>query len=234
LAAKVTNSVAQIFVDRTLQAKHDTIARSREWLESQLEGVRAKVEQLNSELAAFQKKTGVADTDEGKNTFGDLLTELNKQQTQIQSERIQLQSFVEKGQSGGLDSLPQVRESPVVQKLTQNLAEVRAQLAQDLVVYGVNHPNTRKLQNQADELERQLSQQRKEALEQLKTSYTVARAREKLMAGQKQQATRTIGEMAQYNILKKQAQAQAALYNSLLGRVEEAGSPLRRSPAIFV
>jgi polysaccharide biosynthesis transport protein len=223
LAANVTNSMAQTFVNRTLQARHDTIARSREWLEGQLEGVRAKVEQSNRDLAAFQKKTGVADIDEGKNTFGDLVTELNKQQTQVQSERIQLQSFVEKGQSGGLNSLPQVRDNPVVQKLTQNLVEVRAQLSQDLVVYGVNHPNTKKLQNQADELEKQLSIQRKEALDQLKTSYDAARAREKLMAGQKYQATRTIGEMAQYNDLKKQAQAQAALYNSLLGRVEEAG-----------
>jgi len=223
LAADVTNSIVQTFVDRTLQARHDTIAHSREWLQGQLEGVRAKVEQSNRDLAAFQKKTGVADIDESRNTFGDLITELNKQQTQVQSERIQLQSFVEKGQSGGLDSLPQVRENPVVQKLTQNLAEVRAQLSQDLAVYGVNHPNTKKLQNQVDELEKQLSIQRKEALDQLKTSYNAARARERLMAGQKYQATRTFGEMAQYNALKKQAQAQAALYNSLLGRVEESG-----------
>jgi capsular exopolysaccharide synthesis family protein len=223
LAANITNSVAQTFVDRTLKARHDTIASSRAWLEGQLEGVRAKAEQSNRELAAFQKQTGVADIDEGRNTFGDLMTDLNKQQTQVQSERIQLQSFIQKAEAGGVDSLPQVRENPVVQKLTQNLAEVRAQLSQELVIYGVNHPNTKKLQSQADELEKQLTIQRKEALDQLRTSYDAARAREKLMAGQKHEASKTIGEMAQYNALKKQAQAQDALYNSLLGRVEEAG-----------
>ncbi len=223
LAADVTNSMVQMFVDRTLQARHDTIAHSREWLQGQLEGVRATAEQSNRDLADFQKKTGVADIDEGKNSFGDLITDLNKQQTQVQSERIQLQSLLEKGRSGGLASLPQVRENPVIQKITESLAEVRAQLSHDRAIYGVNHPNTKKLQNQADELEKQLAIQRQEALDQLRMSYDVARAREKLMAGQKLEASRTIGEMAQYNGLKKQAQAQAALYNSLLGRVEEAG-----------
>lgn len=223
LAANVTNTLAQTFVDRTLKMRHDAIASSRAWLQDQLEGVRAKVEQSSRDLAAFQRQTGVADVDEGRNTFGELMTELNKQEAQVQSERIQLQSFIEKARTGGVDSLPQVRDNPVVQKLTQNLAEVRSQLAQNLVIYGVNHPNTKKLQSQADELEKQLAIQRNDALEQLRTSYEVARAREKLMAGQKEGASRTIGQMAEYNALKKQAQAQAALYNSLLGRVEEAG-----------
>jgi len=179
--------------------------------------------QSNRDLAAFQKKTGVAEIDEARNTYGDLMTELNRQATQVQSERIQLESYLQKAREGGVDSLPQVRENPVVQKLTQNLAEARAQLSQNLVIYGVNHPNTKKLQSQAAELEKQLSIQRKEALAQLRISYDAARARERLMAAQKQEASKTASDMAEYNILKKQAQAQTSLYNTLLGRIEEAG-----------
>jgi polysaccharide biosynthesis transport protein len=223
LAADVTNTLAQTFVDRTLQMRRDAIANSRAWLRNQLQDVRAKVEQSNRDLAAFQKKTGVADVDEGRNTFGDLMTELDRQTTQIQTERIQLESYIQKAKAGEVEALPQVRDNPVVQKLTQNLAEVRAQLSQDLVIYGVNHPNTRKLKSQEAELERQLALQRKEALDQLRISYDAARARERLMAVGKKEAAKTIGDMAEYNILKKQAQAQSSLYNSLLSRIEEAG-----------
>ena len=223
LAADVTNTLMQTFVDRTVKMKHDAIASSRAWLQEQLNDVRAKAEQSNRDLAAFQKQTGVADIDGERNTFGDLMTDLNRQTTQIQSERIQLESYLQKSREGGVDSLPQVRENPVVQKLTQNLAEVRAQLSQNMVIYGINHPNTKKLQNQAAELEKQLSLQRKEALDQLRVSYDAARARERLMAAQKKEASKTISDMAQYNILSKQAQAQASLYNTLLGRIEEAG-----------
>jgi succinoglycan biosynthesis transport protein ExoP len=223
LAANITNTLAEMFVDRTLKMRHDAIAKSREWLESQLEGVRVKVEQSNRDLAAFQRQTGVADIDDGRNTFGDLMTELNKQEAQVQAERIQLESFIQKAEAGGVDSLPQIRDNAVVQKLTQNLGDVRAQLSQNQVIYGVNHPNTQKLQNQANELEKQLATQRKEALGQLRTSYDAARARERLTAVHKKETTKTIGQIAQYNTLKKQAQAQAALYNSLLGKVQEAG-----------
>ena len=223
LAADVTNTLMQTFIDRTLKMRHDTIASSRAWLQDQLNDVRAKAEQSNRDLAAFQKQTGVAEIDETRNTFGDLMTDLNRQTTQVQSERIQLESYLQKAREGGVDSLPQVRENPVVQKLTQTLADVRAQLSQDLVIYGINHPNTKKLQNQLAELEKQLSIQRKEALDQLRISYDAARARERLMAAQKKEASKTISDMAEYNILKKQAQAQSTLYNTLLGRIEEAG-----------
>ena len=37
---------------------------------------------------------------------------------------------------GNPDSLPEVRNNPVVQQLSQKLAEQRAELSQALVVYG--------------------------------------------------------------------------------------------------
>lgn len=223
LAADVTNALVQTFVDRTLTMRHNAIASSRSWLEEQLNDVRAKVEQSNRDLAVFQQQTGVADIDEGRNTFGELITDLDRQTTQAESERIQLESYLQKARAGGVDSLPQVRDNPVVQELTQSLAEARAQLSQDLVIYGINHPNTKKLQSQVSELEKQLTTQKKEALDQLRITYAAALARKRLMAGQKKEASKTIGDMAQYNILKKQAQSQSALYNSLLGKIEEAG-----------
>jgi len=223
LAADVTNVLAQAFVDRTLKMRRDAITSSRAWLEDQLNGVRAKVEQADRDLAAFQKQTGVAEIDAEHNSFGDMMTELNRQTTQAQSERIQLEAYLQKAREGGVDSLPQIRDNPVVQKLTQNLGEVRAQLSQDLIIYGINHPNTKKLKSQERELEKQLSTQRKEALDQLRVSYDAARARERLMAEQKREAGKTIADMAEYNILKKQAEAQSSLYNSLLSRIEEAG-----------
>jgi len=66
LAADVTNTLMQTFVDRTLKMRHDTIASSRAWLQDQLNDVRAKAEQSNRDLAAFQKQTGVAEIDEAR------------------------------------------------------------------------------------------------------------------------------------------------------------------------
>ena len=59
LAADVTNTLMQTFVDRTLKMRHGTIASSRAWLQDQLNDVRAKAEQSNRDLAAFQSGLGL-------------------------------------------------------------------------------------------------------------------------------------------------------------------------------
>ena len=61
--------------------------------------------------------------------------ELSRQFTQAESERIQLEALL-KNVQGNPDSLPEVRNNPVVQQLSQKLAEQRAELSQALVVYG--------------------------------------------------------------------------------------------------
>src|SRR5262249_48828327 len=121
------------------------------------------------------------------------------------------------------DTLPQVRSNPVVQQLTQKLADVRAELAQSQAIYGKNHPNIKKLENQAQELENQISNQRSAIVGELKTTYAAARARERIMESQNKNATKELNEMAQYNELKKEAQANTELYNSLYAKVKEAG-----------
>ena len=74
-----------------------------------------------------------------KSTYTEHMGELSRQFTQAEAERIQLQALL-KNENGNPDSLPEVRNNPVVQQLSQKLAEQRAELSQALVVYGSNHP----------------------------------------------------------------------------------------------
>ena len=57
----------------------------------------------------------------------------------------------------------------------------------------------------------------------IRTSYSAARARENLMDSQINGASSQLSQMARYNDLKKEAQANSELYNSLYSRVKEAG-----------
>jgi capsular exopolysaccharide synthesis family protein len=119
-------------------------------------------------------------------------------------------------------SLPQINSNPVVQELTKRLAEAKAELSETRAIYGTSHPNTQKLQNQADELQTQLSAQRAEILRGMKTSYTAAQAREHLMQAQMQGASKQMTVLAQYNALKKESDASTQLYQALYQRIKEA------------
>ena len=223
MAALVTNTVVAAFVDDTYRDQHDAIVKSSEWLARQLDDIRTRMEESNRSLVEFQKSIGVADVDANKSTFTERMTELNRQLTQAQGDRIQLEALLKSVQAGSPNVLPEIRNNPVVQQLSARLAELRAELSQARIVYGPNHPNVKKLQSQVDELQSQLEAQRTEALGSIRTSYTAATTREKLMDSQIKGASGELSEMARYNDLKREAQANSELYNSLYAKVKEAG-----------
>jgi polysaccharide biosynthesis transport protein len=223
MAALVTNTVVDAFIDDTLSDKHDAIMKSSEWLARQLDDIRARMGESNRALVEFQKSIGVADVDGNKSTFTERMTDLNQQLIQAQADRIQLQALLKSVQAGSPDVLPEIRNNPVVQQLSTKLAEERGELSQAKVIYGPSHPNVKKLQSQVDELQAQLDAQKTAVLGSIRSSYAAARARENLMDSQIKGASSQLSQMARYNDLKKEAQANSELYNSLYARVKEAG-----------
>jgi succinoglycan biosynthesis transport protein ExoP len=223
LAAQVANTVVNLFIEQGYQEQHDSITKSTQWLSKQLDDIRTRMEDSNRVLADFQNKIGVADLDDNKSTFSEQMEDLNRQLTQAEADRIQIEAMLKNVRVGSADWLPEVRDNPVVQQLSEKLADARSQLSQALVVYGKNHPNTKKLQNQVDELDKQLSDQKLAIVSSIRSSYDAAHAREQLMNSQIKGATSQLNQIARYNALKKDAQANSELYNTLYARVKEAG-----------
>jgi len=221
LAAQVSNTLVQSFIDQSYQTRHDAVMKSSEWLSRQLDDIREKMEDSSQALVQFQQASGVTDIDSNKSTFTEHMGELSRQQTVAQSERIQLQSLLKN--AGNADSLPEVRTNAVVQQLSQRLAEERAALAQAMVVYGSNHPTAKKLQSEVDELQSQIDIQKKAIVNSLRASYAAAEARESMMSAEMKGTGKELDKMARYATLKKEVEANETLYNSLYGRIKEAG-----------
>jgi succinoglycan biosynthesis transport protein ExoP len=221
LSADVVNSLMKLMVQQNLEARSQAIAESSVWLSKQLDDIREKMESSASALASFGAKTGIADVDPNSNTYAEKMGDLNKQLVLAESDRIQFQSFL--APVSNPESLPQVRNNLVVQALTQKLAEAESQLAQSRVIYGPNHAEVRKYQNQVNALEEQLKAQRAAIVSELWTNYHAAKTREALLSGEVKEATTDLATLAQYNVLKREAQANRELYNSLYAKIKEAG-----------
>jgi capsular exopolysaccharide synthesis family protein len=221
LSPDVVNSLMKLLVERNFEARNRAIAESSVWLSRQLDDIREKMEVAMRTLADFGEKTGIADLDPSSNTYAGKMGDLNKELVLAQSERIQFESFLSSADHP--DSLPQVRNSLVIQSLTQRLAEQNAQLAQSRVVYGLNHAEVRKLQNQVNELQEQIKIQRGAIVSELWTNYYAAKVRERLLGGEVKTATTDLTTLAQYNVLKKEAEADRDLYDKLYAKIKEAG-----------
>jgi succinoglycan biosynthesis transport protein ExoP len=221
-AAIETNTLARLYVEQMSDARHDAITHSVDWLSQQLKDIRRRMDDSNRALVEFQKANNVADVNDGNSTFGEMLADLTKQKTQTATDRIQLEALLNRATDGNVDNLPQVHDSLMIQQLTQKLAEVRAELAQSRATYGPNHPNVKRLENQRDELQKELEQQKQGILQELKTSYAAAQAREQLVSRAVDATNHRMSLVAEYSTLKREAQANTELYNSLYSKVEEA------------
>ena len=221
LAAEVSNTLVQSFIDQSFQSRHDAVMKSSEWLSRQLDDIRQKMEDSSHALTQFQQSIGVADVDSNKSTFTEHMEELSRQQTLAQAERIQLQALLKNANNP--DSLTEVRTNSVVLQLSQRLAEQRAALAQALVVYGANHPTAKKLQSEVDELQNQIESQKRAIVTSLRASYAAAEARESLMTAEMKGTGKELDKVARYTALKKEVEANVELYNSLYGKIKEAG-----------
>jgi polysaccharide biosynthesis transport protein len=222
-AAQVANTLVSEFIQDNFAVRHEAILEMSAWLSRQLDDIHAKMDQANRDLVNFQKETGIADLDTNKSTLGEQMAELDRQLALAQSDRIQLEALLAKAQMGTPESLPQTADNPVIQQLTQKLAEARTELSETQVQYGKNHPLLKKLQSEVDQLQTELDLEKHRILERFRTSYAAAQSREQLLEHQRSLAAKQLSQLAEYNSLKKQSETETELYNSLYARVKEAG-----------
>ena len=223
LSAQVVNTLLDLFIEGNYKARYDAIMHASEWLSRQMDDIREKAESSNQALAKYQKAHGIVEVDEKQSSVSQKIADLNHQLAQAETDRIQLEAYLNGIHNGHQESLPQIRENSMMQALTQRLIEGKAELSQAQAIYGEKSPNVQKLEHQIDELQSQILAEERKIVREIQTNYKAARARENLMSREIKSTTNEMSEMSQYISLKREAQRDADLYNSLYARIKEAG-----------
>lgn len=220
LAALVTNTILNNFVDQNYQVRYSAITKSSEWLTKQLDDIRQKAEQSNQALADYESNIGFLDVDDKQNTLAQKMTDVSHQLSEAQADRIELGAYVDAIHQGNVDSVPELRNNELFRQLTEDYLESRAQLAEQSAVFGKNNPKVKKLESESGQLRASL-------VHGVEASYESAKARESSMAHALQQMKGSINSqneaMVKLNVLKREASANAELYNTLFTKVREAG-----------
>jgi capsular exopolysaccharide synthesis family protein len=227
LAQQVTNNLVSQFIDRHFKTRYATTMQASDWLLGQLGDLRRHVEESNQAVVAYQKRHGLVEEDEKDGPTSQLVSGVSRQLAEAQADRIQAEAFVRMINSGQADSLPQLHQSPVYQNVTSQYAEASARLAQARAIYGEENNNYKKLLNEVNELAAQREAEKLRITDQVRTTYAAAKEREQLMNASMARLKLQMGDvnerMVRYQVLKDEARANADLYNTLLGRLKEAG-----------
>jgi uncharacterized protein involved in exopolysaccharide biosynthesis len=77
-AAQIVNAYAQAYIDTTLELTMEPASRSADWFDSQLQVLRARVEQAQAKLTDYQQSKGIVALDDRLDIENSRLNEISK------------------------------------------------------------------------------------------------------------------------------------------------------------
>ncbi|NJD56110.1 MAG: polysaccharide biosynthesis tyrosine autokinase [Nitrospirae bacterium] len=238
MAANVVNALAKSYIDLSIESKYEATQQAREWLEKQLEAMKAKVEQAEEKLNQYAGKNEIifletkVDDKDGKGggsenlvtkKLGALATEL----IAATSERIQKEALYNELKAGDAESSSLVMNSPLMQALRKDAAALESDYNQNLKIYKPDYPKMVKLKELIDQINKRMATEAKKIVNSIRKDYEAAVKKESYLKAafdrQKQEALELNNRAVQYLILKREADTNKELYNGLLQRLKETG-----------
>jgi len=226
LATDISNSLVKTFIEENFRTKYESTNQTADWLSKELSDLQLKVQTSEEKLVRYQKEKGIVGIDEKQNIVTAKLDELNRELTQAQTDRIQKESNFKLAQSGDPSVFAKLSPQNLIEKLQAEQAELQNQYARETTQFGSAYPQVIELKNQLKQMQASIASENKRLLAEVRDEYLAAAQREKLLSTafeeQKQEANQLNESAIEYASLKRDADSNRQLYESLLQRLKEA------------
>jgi capsular exopolysaccharide synthesis family protein len=214
------------FVEQNYKTHYESATAASKWLQSELDELSVKVRRSEDARIAYERANQIWALDDKNNVTTQRLADLNRQVNDAQNESLKKLALYEFAKSGEADAVPAIRDNVVVQDLERRRGDLSLQYADAVNQYGPNFPKVQRLQAQMKQLDDRITRERKGIVAQLESDYREAKQREDLLSRaldqQKAEVNAMSEIMVQYNILKREAETNKTLYESLQTKLKEA------------
>jgi succinoglycan biosynthesis transport protein ExoP len=226
MAAQILNAHLKNFIEENYKSRYETTAKASAWLQEELTELSEKVRKSEDARIQYERNYQIWTVDDKNNVSTERLSDLNKQLTDAESDSLKKQALYEFAKTGDVDAVPQLRDNGALQEMQRKRADLAVQYTDLVNQYGPNYPKVQRVQLQMKEVDDQMARERKGILAQLESEYREAKQHEDLLNRaldqQKSEVNAMSEKMIQYNILKREAEANKTLYDSLQTKLKEA------------
>ena len=227
LAAEVVNAHVQNYIQQNLKSHYDATMQASDFLTSELEELRAKMEKSEQDEVAYERENQIWMVDANQNTTTQKLADLSKTMTDVQTQMAQKEATFQLAHSADAQSLGAVLGNTAVQELAKKKSDLAEQYDVALNQTGPNYPKVKQLKAEEADVQKQLDKTKQEMIQQIDTDYRETQAREALLERdlnrQEILADNMAQKLVQYNLLKHDAESNKELYDGLLQKLKEAG-----------
>ena len=225
LAARIVNVHIASYIEQNFRSKYEATTRTSAWLADQLTELKIRVQKAEDARIAYERQNQIWTLDDKQNITSQRLSDINKQLTDAQSERMKKESLYQFAKSGNLDAVPQIQSNAALADLIKKRSDASSQYTESLSQYGPNFPKVQRLQAQLKDLDQNIEKERKNILDVLESDYREAKQRETLLTQaldqQKAETNQMAEKLVEYNILKREAEANKTLYEGLMTKLRE-------------
>jgi len=227
LAADVANEIAQSYLAHTYRIRYKATASLSDFMERQLEELKAKMEKSSAAVAQFERELNVINPEEKTSILSARLLELNSEYTKTQADRVKKEAAYNSVQSGTLEAAQVSTQGDALKRLTENLNDALEKFAEVKNHYGLNHPEYKKAQTRVQELESQIASTGDSVRQRVEVEYREAVNREAMISSAVQETKtefdRLNSRSFEYQTLKREADGDKKLYEELVRKIKEAG-----------
>ena len=247
LSASVVNALIAAYGQQDSDARVQATAQASGWLESQLKELKARVDQDEQRLAAFQREHGLLTTPETlangqpgetQHTSAVLeIDELGRQLVTVSTDRILREAQYRAASEGdpelviASDSRLQAESGNFATALLQQIHTRRSELEQEQaqlnIEHGPNFPRAVEIRRLIQDLDQQKQAEDAKLVERFRSAWKTAADREQLVRKNLDELTaqgmKANEAATQYAAMREEANASHALYVRVLEKVEEAG-----------
>lgn len=232
-AATIANAIAAAHVNRRAEQSVDDTAEASNWLETEIAKLRTQVSAAESKVAQFRVDNDLFVGPNNTTLLDQQMADLSGQITTAQERRSTassraglIRSLLNSGQP--IDGVSDVRESVVIQRLSEDKATLQGELAQLSASLLDNHPDVQAVRAQIAEINNQITIEGRRVADALEAEAEIEANLVQSMSDDLTRLKLSAGSASTANVelqeLEREAKALRDLLENYLARFSDAAS----------
>ena len=232
MAAKIVNTIADLYISGQLENKFEATRSATKWLNERVEPLRKKVRESETAIEQYRQRSGLTES-KGITLNSQQMAELSSQliiaQTDYSAAQARLRRINQLMTTpGGAESAPEVLNSSLIQSLRVQEAELERRFGELSTELGERHPTMIQLRAELTDLQAKIRSEVKKIVSGIRNEAEIARVRkaslEASLNALKDLDADNNKAMVGLHSLEREAEADQKLLEVLLSRLKETTS----------
>ena len=230
LAAEISNTLAEKYIEFNLANKMESSRQILEWLNNELYEMRKKLEDAEKTFFNYKQQNKIFSITGKQKTAEQKIVEFNNKYLEARNKRLELDARINELTSNiqsaeGVANVRSLVDNPMIDNIYAKTVDLELELTRFSKIFKTKHPKMVQLKTELEKSRNRLSEEIKKELGNLKSERKVLVARErtleKTISEFETDALDTSSKELKYTILQRNVTTSQDLYDLMVSRVKE-------------